>query len=118
MSNECLLIVLTVGNVSDKGASSSIPLLKEKGRYWRMKRNTMVQWMNLHRNNSFVNQTQSPLLCEKSGAILLVLVGLTADRLAIRLNTGRFGNFKPSLWIASLGFSQRLTKVHCYQCIF
>ena len=35
----------------------------------------MAQWINLHRNNIFVNRT---LLCEKSGAILLVLVGLTA----------------------------------------
>ena len=45
-----------------------------------MKRNTKAQWMNLQRNSSFVNQTRFPLLCEKSGAILLVLVGLTAGR--------------------------------------
>ena len=38
----------------------------------------MAQWINLHRNNIFVNQTRLPLLCEKYGAILLVLVGLTA----------------------------------------
>ena len=38
----------------------------------------MAQWINLHRNNSFVNGMRLPLLCEKSGAILLVLVGLTA----------------------------------------
>ena len=38
----------------------------------------MTQWINLHRNNIFVNWTRLPLLCEKSGAILLVLVGLTA----------------------------------------
>ena len=50
---------------------------KEKG---RMKRNAMAQWMNAHRNNSFINWTQLPLLYEKSGAILIVLVGLTADR--------------------------------------
>ena len=43
-----------------------------------MKRNSMAQWINLHRNNSFVNGTRLLLLCEKSGAILLVLVGLTA----------------------------------------
>ena len=36
--------------------------------------------MNLHRNNSFVNQTQLPLLCEKSGTILLVVVDLMTDR--------------------------------------
>ena len=34
--------------------------------------------MTVQRNNSFVNQTRLALLCEKSGAILLVLVGLTA----------------------------------------
>ena len=38
----------------------------------------MAQWINLHWNNIFVNRTRLPLLCEKSGAILLVLVGLMA----------------------------------------
>ena len=38
----------------------------------------MAQWINLNWNNSFVNQTRLPLLYEKSGAILQVLVGLTA----------------------------------------
>ena len=54
----------------------------------------MAQWMNLHQNNSFVNRTQLPLLCQKSGAIFLMLVGLTAVRQAVRRNTGRFENFK------------------------
>ena len=58
-----------------------------------MKRNTMAQWMNLHWNNSFVNRTQLPLLCEKFGAILLVLVSLTAGRQTVRRNTGRFEIF-------------------------
>ena len=40
----------------------------------------MAQWINLNRNNSFVNQMRLSLLCEKSGAILLVLVGLTGGR--------------------------------------
>ena len=48
----------------------------------RMKRISMAQWMNLHRNNSFVNRMRLTLLCEKFGAILLVLVGLTAGRRA------------------------------------
>ena len=43
-----------------------------------MKRNSMAQWMNVRQNNSFVNWTRLPLLCEKFGAILLMLVGLTA----------------------------------------
>ena len=62
-----------------------------------MKRNTMAQWMDLHQNNSFVNQKQLPLLCENFGAILLVLVGLMAGspagRLAVRRNAGRYRNF-------------------------
>ena len=40
----------------------------------------MTQWINLHRNNIFVNRMQLPLLCEKSGAILVVLVGLMAGQ--------------------------------------
>ena len=40
----------------------------------------MVQWVNLHWNSSVVNWVQLPLLCEKSGAVLLVLVGLMAGR--------------------------------------
>ena len=43
----------------------------------------MAQWKNLHRNNSFVNATRLPLLCEKSGAVALVLLGLTAGWLTI-----------------------------------
>ena len=39
----------------------------------------MAQWIGLNQNNSFVNLTRSSLLYE-SGAILLVLVGLTAGR--------------------------------------
>ena len=50
----------------------------------RIKRKAVAQWINLNQNNSLINQTQLPLLCEKSGAILLVLVGLMADRLADR----------------------------------
>ena len=50
----------------------------------------MVQWINLNQNNSFINQTQLPLLCETFGAILLVLEGLIAGRQA--RNNGRFEN--------------------------
>ena len=71
--------------------------------------------MNLQRNSSFVNRTRFLLLCEKSGAILLVLVGLTAGRQAVRRNSGRFHNFQISLLIVLLGFSWSLTKVQfCY----
>ena len=68
--------------------------------------------MNLHQNNSFVNRTRLPLLCEKSGAILLVLVGLMAD--GSLQSDEILVDFKNFLWIASLWC---LTKVQCYQCI-
>ena len=42
-----------------------------------------VQWINLHQNNSFVNWRRLSLLCEKSGVILLVLVGLKAGSPAV-----------------------------------
>ena len=51
--------------------------------------------MNLHWNNSFINWMQLPLLCEKSEAILLlVLVGLTAVRQAVRRILVDSKNFK------------------------
>ena len=66
--------------------------------------------MNLQRNSSFVNWMRFPLLCEKSGAILLVLVGLTACWQSDEIQV----NFKIFLQITSLGFSPSLTKVQCY----
>ena len=38
----------------------------------------MAQWINVLRNNSFVNPTRLPLLCEKTGALAIVEPGLTA----------------------------------------
>ena len=49
----------------------------------------MMQWMNLHWNNSFVNRTQLSLLCEKSGAILLVLVEILIDLKILKFSTDR-----------------------------
>ena len=54
----------------------------------------MVQWIKLNQNNSFVNWMRLPLLCEISGAIHLVLVGLMAGSLAGRSNTGGLKNLK------------------------
>jgi len=68
------------------------------------KRKTMAQ-LNLFQNSRFVNYTQIPSLCEKSGAIALVLQGLTAGwlagwqsgrqagRQAGRRNSAKFRNF-------------------------
>ena len=42
----------------------------------------MAQWINVLRNNSFVNPTRLPLLCEKTGALAIVEPGLTAGRQA------------------------------------
>ena len=40
----------------------------------------MVQWINVLRNNDFVNPTRLLLLCEKTGALAIVEPGLTAGR--------------------------------------
>ena len=38
----------------------------------------MAQQMNILRNNSFANPMRSPLLCEKTGALAIVELGLMA----------------------------------------
>ena len=40
----------------------------------------MAQWINTFQNNSFVNPTRLPLLCENTGAIALAQLGLMAGR--------------------------------------
>ena len=42
----------------------------------------MAQWINILLNNSFINPSWLPFLCEKTGAIVLVQLGLMADRQA------------------------------------
>jgi len=47
---------------------------------------------------------QLPFLCEKSGAIALVLPGLMAGRLAGSPNSAKFKNFKIIYRMKYLGF--------------
>ena len=54
----------------------------------------MAQWINVFRNNSFVNPTRLPLLCRNSRAMALAEPGLTAGWLADRRNAGKFQIFK------------------------
>ena len=42
----------------------------------------MAQWINVFRNNSFVNPTRLPLLCRNSRAVALAEPGFTAGWLA------------------------------------
>ena len=44
----------------------------------------MAHWINILQNNSFVNLTRLPLLCEKTGALARVELGLRAGRQAVR----------------------------------
>ena len=44
----------------------------------------MAQWIKVLWNNGFINPTQLPLLCEKTGALAIVKPGLTAGRQAGR----------------------------------
>ena len=50
----------------------------------------MVQWINIFRNNSFVNPTRLPLLCRNSRAVALAELGLTAGWLIDKMRV----NFK------------------------
>ena len=58
----------------------------------------MAQWINVLRNNSFVNPTRLPLLCRNSRAVALAEPGLTAGWLAGwlagRRNPSKFQIFK------------------------
>ena len=58
----------------------------------------MAQWINVLRNNGFVNPTRLPLLCEKTGALAIVEPGLTAGRQAGSLAGRQFG--RPAVWQA------------------
>ena len=49
-----------------------------------IKGNTMVQWINIHHNSSFVNLMQLPLLCEKTEAVALAQLGLMVGWLVVR----------------------------------
>ena len=40
----------------------------------------MAQWINVLRNNGFLNPTRLPLLCEKTGALVIAEPGLTGGR--------------------------------------
>ena len=44
----------------------------------------MAQWINILRNNGFVNLTRLPLLYEKTGALAVVEPGLTVGQEAGR----------------------------------
>ena len=49
----------------------------------------MAQWVNVLQNNSFVNPTQLPMLCEKTGAVALVQLNFMAGQQACRLAVGQ-----------------------------
>ena len=53
----------------------------------------MAQWVNRLQNNIFVNPPLLPLLCDISGALHLVQLGLTAGWLADETQVN-FENFK------------------------
>ena len=46
---------------------------------------TMAQWINVNRNNRFVNPLPLPLLSEIYGAVHVTLPGLTAGRQADKI---------------------------------
>ena len=59
----------------------------------------MVQWINILRNNSFVNPMRLPLLCEKTGALAIVEPRLTA---VWQAGMEIYGFCKKHTWINSI----------------
>ena len=82
----------------------------------------MAQWVNRLQNNIFVNPLSLPLLCEISGALHLVQLGLTAGWLA-----GRQMKYRRVLKFSKLAigrnirvvasFNQGTASLQPYQCI-
>ena len=58
----------------------------------------MAQWVNRLQNNIFVNPPPLPLLCETTGALHLAQPGLTAGRLADKIQVN-FEIFKVGCWL-------------------
>ena len=54
----------------------------------------MAQWINIFRNDGFVNPTRLPFLNEKTGALAIVEPGLTAGRPLGRRNCCKVRKFK------------------------
>ena len=54
----------------------------------------MAQWIDVLRNNGFVNPTRLPILCEKTGALAIVEPGLTAGWQVVRQTNGKVRKFK------------------------
>ena len=63
----------------------------------------MAQWVNRLRNNIFVNPPPLPLSCEISGALHLAQPGLTAGRLADKIQVN-FKIFKTGSRLKYLSF--------------
>ena len=76
----------------------------------------MAQWINVFRNNGFVNLTQLPLLCRNSRAVALAEPGLMAGWLAGWLIDKMQVNFKILKFIIDRIFILllRLTKLQRY----
>ena len=68
----------------------------------------MAQWMNVLRNNSFVNPKRLPLLCRNSRAVALAEPGLTAGWLADKMRV----NFKLLKFIVDQIFELFLHLTH------
>ena len=75
----------------------------------------MAQWVNCLRNNIFVNPVPLPLLCEVSGAVHLAQPGLTAGRLADKIQVN-FEIFKVGCR-SKYSFNQGTASLQHYQCI-
>ena len=80
----------------------------------------MVQWINVLRNNSFINPMRLPLLCRNSRAVALAEPGLTPGWLASRQNAGKYQFLKfivDQIFKLSAAFNTVTALLEKYECI-
>ena len=87
----------------------------------------MAQWINVLRNNSFVNPTRLPLLCRNSRAVALAEPGLTAGWLAswlagwladeMRVNFKFLKFIVDRIFILFAAFNTVTALIEQYECI-
>ena len=79
----------------------------------------MAQWINVLRNNSFVNPTRLPLLCRNSRAVALAEPGLTAGWLAdeMRVNFKFLKIIVDRIFKLFAAFNTATALLEQYECI-
>jgi len=90
--------------------------LEEKGKKWRIKWKTMVQWINLW-YNSFVKYMMITFVAWKNGAITLALPSVIAGQYLVNLQQNSshcLWQYKPTYFLFSRTEDRMLSNWQCF----